>query len=423
MHLGTDGIRGRYPQDMNLLVAGPFGAAMVAALGPTVAIGRDTRPSSAELALAVAAGVEAAGGQATDLGVLPTAGCSAWVAAAGLDAGVMVTASHNPASDNGLKPLGAGGRKLDADERSRLQDALAQPVRAHLPPGRQLVLDGRPVGEDRSLDAAAHYTRALLGALPGGAWLSGRRLVVDDAGGASREFAAGIVGALGAVAIRVTAAGINGSGVMAPAAAVAAARGEDAGILLDGDADRVALVTPGGRILDGDDILYLLRRPPAVVGTVMSNEGLARALEAERIAFHRAAVGDAEVAATMGRAGALVGGEPSGHILLADGLPTADGLLAALRVLHLLGGTLAGADAALSGLSKSAQAHAVIRRAVELGPGGIVAREVRAIEAQGARVVVRASGTEPVVRVMVEHDHPGVAKAGADRLVAIAERS
>jgi phosphoglucosamine mutase len=107
---------------------------------------------------------------------------------------------------------------------------------------------------------------------------------------------------------------------------------------------------------------------------------------------------------------------------LADGLPTADGLLAGLRVLAALGGTLAGADAALARLCKASQAHAVIRRAVDLSPAGIVAREVRATEALGARVVVRESGTEPLVRVMVEHEDPGVAKAGADRLVAIAER-
>lgn len=413
MRFGTDGVRGRAGETVTATGAMALGAAVVEALGPRVAVAGDPRPSSPMLVAAVAAGVAAAGGEAVDLGTLPSPALSWHVARFGFDAGVMVTASHNPAADNGLKVFGADGSKPDAATRAALEARLAAP-RLSGPPGRVR----------RDADAGAAYVEALLAAVGGGRWLKAHTIVLDTANGASTGLAARVLGALGA---RVWAMGdgpgdrINdGVGALHPEALAARVVevGADAGIALDGDGDRGALVDAHGRVLDGDALLWLAAggavEPPAVVGTVMTNLGLEHALGGLGVRLLRTAVGDAEVAEGMRRIGARLGGEPSGHLLFADGPPTADGLYACLRALRPGVRTLADR---LSGYVPATQAHGTVPGGA-LPPGRIDAA-VAGLERAGARVVVRPSGTEPVVRVMVEHVDPAVARAGLDSLLSL----
>lgn len=413
MRFGTDGIRGRAGEEVTVDLALRLGAAVARVLGPRVAVASDGRPSGPMLEAAVVAGVAGAGGVARRLGVLPSPALSWAVARGEQDAGVMVTASHNPAPDNGLKVFLHDGTKPGAELRAGIERALEAAPPAGLP--------GRVESDHEAGEA---YVRRLVDALGAGAsgegrWLRGRSVVVDTANGAATGLAARVLVALGA---RVWAlgdgdgAGINaGCGALHPEglAAAVVAREADAGIALDGDGDRGVLVDRDGRVLDGDALLWLGAAegvdPPVVVGTVMSNLGLERGLAERGLRLERTPVGDAEVTAGMRATGARLGGEPSGHLLYAGGPPTADGLYSTLRALR--GGPL---GPRLAGYRPTSQAHATLPRAgVELDRA--VATAAALVE-EGARVVVRPSGTEPVVRVMVEHADPAVARAGVKRL-------
>ncbi|MES2637920.1 MAG: phosphoglucosamine mutase [Myxococcota bacterium] len=404
---GTDGLRGRANVDIGPEVAMALGNALVAVLGPRIAIARDTRPSGPMLVAATIAGITTAGGEAIDLGVLPTSGLSAVVARLGLSGGVMVTASHNPPADNGLKAVGATGAKLDEAERRAVEARLDAPLdHAAIPGGVRLLVD-----------AGERYVAAVLDAVPRGRWLAGHTIVVDSANGASTGLAGRVLVALGARVVTLgdgDGSAINvGCGAMAPDALVAAvaAHGASAGIALDGDGDRGVLVTAEGTVLDGDALVWLCAAGSVVIGTIMSNGGLEAGLAARGITLQRTPVGDAHVAAAMRESGAAVGGEPSGHILFADGLPTADGLVATLRALHPDPGTL---SARAASLPRFAQLNTAVRIATARIP--LTNDIATALRSEGARVVVRASGTEPVVRLMVEHADADVARVGLERL-------
>ncbi|GDX81242.1 phosphoglucosamine mutase [Deltaproteobacteria bacterium] len=397
MEFGTDGVRGRAGVEVTAELASRLGNAVARVLGTDVWVARDTRPSSPELAEAVCAGVLSAGGRATLLGVLPTPGLSVRVRDERASAGVMVTASHNPPEDNGLKVVGGDGGKLDRGTLAALTAAMQEV--------REL-----PGGSRRELTGVDEYATFLLGSLPSGAWLRGRRVLFDAAAGAGAEVGARVLRALGAEVIPFAGPAINvGCGAVHPehAAKAVVEAHADLGILLDGDGDRIALVNAAGRVLDGDALLWLCRRPPLMVGTVMTNLGLERALAGEGIRLHRTPVGDAHVAAAMVELGATVGGEPSGHLVFSDGPPTADGLYAGLRALAQV------SDLSTAGFTPSAQAHVALRD-VALKP-----LDFGFVEASGGRAVVRKSGTEPVVRVMVEHEDPVVAAQLKDRVVAL----
>lgn len=396
MKFGTDGLRGPAATVITPALGRALGAAVVAVLGPDVWVARDTRPSGPDLLDAVCAGVVAAGGRATSLGVLPTPGLSLRVRAEGASAGIMVTASHNPPEDNGLKVLGPGGHKLDAAVLDALSAALdAAPV-------------PRPGGSRRDLDGTAAYVAALLAALPPGRWLAGKRVLFDAAAGAGEAAGAAVLAALGATVVPFAGPAINtGCGAVHPEHAARALRDErcDVGVVLDGDGDRIALVDGSGRALDGDAILWLCRRGPVMIGTVMTNLGLEQALAAEGIRLVRTPVGDANVADALVAHAAPLGGEPSGHLIFADGPPSADALYAGLR-------TLAAAPTLdTAGLTPAAQAQTNLR-GVSLPP-----LDLGFVEAAGGRSVVRKSGTEALVRVMVEHADAAVAEALKDRVV------
>lgn len=409
---GTDGLRGRANVEVGPELAMKLGNALVGALGPRVAVGRDTRPSGPMLEAACVAGICAAGGEAVRLGVLPTSGVSALVVELGLDAGVMVTASHNPAHDNGLKPLDGRGKKLAPEVRDAVQALLGGPLHLAETPG--VVTD--------VLDAGARYVRAVLAAVPRGRWLAGHTIVIDAANGAATGLAGQVLAALGARVISLgdgPGSAINaGCGALHPGAMVDAVRraGAAAGLALDGDADRIVLADASGRLLDGDALLWLCATGEVAVGTVMSNGGLEAALAARGTRLVRTPVGDAHLAAAMAETGATVAAEPSGHVLFTDGLPTGDGLLAGLRALHPDPASLA---ARLAGLVMRPQAHAAVPVPADRAP--LAEGLAVALRAEGARVIVRPSGTEPVVRVMVEHDDEGRARAALDRLVASLE--
>ncbi|MSQ03272.1 MAG: phosphoglucosamine mutase [Myxococcales bacterium] len=397
MTFGTDGIRGRAGEVVTAALAWSVGNAAVQVMGRDIWIARDPRESGPGLLTAVCVGVAAAGGRATDLGVLPTPGLAIRVRDEGADAGIMVTASHNPPEDNGLKVLGRGGGKLDGTVLAALSAAIGTPT---------AILGGT----SRAVPGVARYVESLLAALPPGRWLEGRRILLDAGGGAGIEAGYAVLEALGAWVHVLTAPAINvDCGAVHPrrAAAAVVAGGYDAGVLLDGDADRIALVDARGRILDGDAILWLCRRGPTMVGTVMTNLGLERALAGEGIGLVRTPVGDAHVAAAMRESGAWLGGEPSGHLLYADGPPSADALYAGLRALHV------------APTLSTVGFRPAFQSSMNLRDVRLPTLDLAFVTEAGGRAVVRQSGTEALVRVMVEHDDRDTAERLAQRILAL----
>ncbi|MBN1337231.1 MAG: phosphoglucosamine mutase [Deltaproteobacteria bacterium] len=401
---GTDGLRGRagtFPIEAD--TAARLGRILGARLG-TIVVARDTRVSGPALVAGVARGVAEAGGSGVDVGVLPTPGLSVLVALGWGRCGVMVTASHNPPDENGLKVLGPDGRKLSDEAQSSLEDALASDLAERSPPrGDRPLVDRARVARDAYLDA-------LLGRIPDGRWLEGRRVVADAAHGAACHTLPEVLARLGAtvepLACEEDGTRINvGVGALHPklAAAHVLETGADVGIALDGDGDRVALVTASGRVLEGDALLFLLAKPPAVVGTIMTNAGVESALARRGIALFRAPVGDRNVEAERMSRALTVGAEPSGHVCLADGLPTSDGALTALSVLAA-GFDL---DERMRGCPLYPRAQRAVRvqdrPPLEEVPGLAQAR-TRALAAlgPGGRLILRYSGTEPVLRLLVE---------------------
>lgn len=437
---GTDGVRGRFGDEVNATLAWWVGygagkqlAGATSPPGTPIAVGRDTRPSGAALAAAVIAGVRAAGAGAIDYGVLPTPALAWAVREHGLAGGVMVTASHNLAEDNGLKVLGAGGEKADEALRSAVEGALA---RSRTPP---------ELGPRGSLGAGSVDAWAPLAGLD----LTGQHVVFDAANGAAHGLGADLLRAAGAT---VTVLG-DGDGrlinkkcgathpVTIEAAVLAAALSTGApyvGIALDGDGDRLAMVI-GPRIADGDAMLWVLAHDlpegATVVGTIMSNLALERGLLARGLRFERAAVGDSEVWERMVQTGATMGGEPSGHIMFTG--PAAPvgscGLATAARVLAV---PQAERLERLERWHPAVQAHGVVRVADAAGvtvglagppvAGALKAAVVElvgplstALTDEGARVVVRPSGTEPIIRAMVEHADREVAERGLQQLIQL----
>lgn len=399
---GTDGIRGRAGTEITEDLARSVGNTVARIVGSRVWIARDPRPSSPALAEAVIAGVVQAGGEAVDLGVLPTPGLSWRVAKEGGAAGVMITASHNPIDDNGIKVVFGDGKKLSTGLLAAISKELGQSV-------------SKPGGSRREVsDATSVYVAAVLGALPPGKWLTGKRILLDSAMGAAAGAGRRLLEALGADVVPFLGRAINDRcGAVHPQFAAIAVQNQgcDAGLAVDGDGDRVALIDARGRILDGDAMLWLLRSGPIVVGTVMSNLGLERALEKSGIILVRTGVGDALVAAKMDEVGAALGGEPSGHILVRGACPTADALHVGLLALSR--------DLSLStwGFEPYPQAHASLRDVIR------VEVDTSFVTAAGGRAVVRKSGTEPVVRVMVEHPDVTTANELRDRVVALLQES
>jgi phosphoglucosamine mutase len=408
---GTDGVRGLAGTELTAEIAlalGRAGAMESATARPQVLIVRDTRESGPMLEAALAAGVAEGGGDAWLGGVLPTPAASILVRRHGLDLAAVVSASHNPWRHNGVKFFGADGRKLEDDAEAGIEARFAQG-------GSE---PGVPLGRVRELDGALDdYRRALLSAFR--LDLSGRRIVLDCANGATHRAAPSVFERLGAAveAIGTEPDGRNineGCGSVHPEllAESVGRSGAEIGFAFDGDGDRVVAVDAKGEVRDGDELLALCARHLADTGglhggvavTVMSNYGFHQAMAEAGIEVATTPVGDRHVIAELEGRGWALGGEQSGHIIWSEYGPTGDGIAAALLVMRALG------DAELAAAIPMQKLPQMLENVEIPDPGALeqasavweaVERESDALEGRG-RVLVRASGTEPLVRVMVE---------------------
>ena len=441
MRFGTDGVRGAVGTELTAEVALALGRATARALGPQpYAVGRDTRLSGALIQAALSAGLAAEGGSAIDVGVLPTPGV-AFLARHWDIAGAVISASHNPAEDNGVKLFGPGGRKLDIDDEARVEAELQQLL--DVPAASAAGRIGSEVGTLTARpDAAENYVNHLTAVL-GGPKLGALRVVLDCANGAASELAPRVLRDLGAdvsaLCDRPDGTNINNScGSTYPQALQEAVLEEGAavGLAFDGDADRVLAVDEEGGLIDGDQMLAMfaldrhrrgLLAHDTVVVTVMTNLGFHLAMEEAGINVVQTPVGDRWVSEAMDKGGFQLGGEQSGHIVFGDLSTTGDGLLTAICLL----GLIADAGEPLAELARQSMTRLPqVLRSVPVADGNQsrlesatrVWDEVRSVEAELAgsgRVLLRASGTEPLVRVMVEAPAPATADAAADRLVSV----
>jgi phosphoglucosamine mutase len=431
-YFGTDGIRGRAGEPpITAEFAEKLGRALVQVLGrvkPVIAIGRDTRASGPMLEEALARGITSAGGDVQLLGVLPTPGVAAFVVDNKLDAGAVISASHNPAPDNGIKFFSGDGFKLPDATELAIEEQLDTPA-------------GDTRGSISSVhDAAAHYVAHALHSLPPGFSLRGLTIAVDCANGAAFETTPSALRALGADVHAFHAApdgqNINdgcGSTVAGEISRLVRETGAQVGWSHDGDADRLLLCDETGDPLDGDELLAmagldLLRRDElaglTVVATVMSNLGLDEALEQVGGHVIRTAVGDRYVLEAMREGGFVLGGEQSGHMIFLRHGTTGDGLVGALQILRLM----AESGKPLSELRRVLRKYPQAQRAVTvktkppLESVPAIAAAITAAEqalAPRGRVLVRYSGTEPKLRILLEGRDAAVLEDHADRIAAI----
>lgn len=423
---GTDGVRGEAGTFLTAELATALGRATTASLEaprPQVLIVRDTRESGPMLEAALAAGVAAAGGDALLGGVLPTPAAAILVKRLGLDLAAVVSASHNPYRDNGIKFFSGQGTKLGDELEARIEALLEEPPGA-AEPGRVRELNG----------GLEDYLRELEAAFP--LDLSGRRIVLDCAHGATHLAAPAIFERLGAEveAIGVEPDGQNinagcGSTHMEALVERVLAAGAEVGFAFDGDGDRVLAVDGSGRVHDGDELIALAARGMAargelnggVVVTVMTNFGFHKAMEEAGIEVAVTQVGDRYVIDEMLRREWLLGGEQSGHIIATDFVATGDGIAAALMTMRELGSAALDSIGAMSKLPQTLVNVAVADRDAVADAAPVwdaVEREADALEGRG-RVLLRPSGTEPLVRVMVEAPSAEEADSVCERLVAV----
>ena len=426
---GTDGVRGTYGQDLTDDIARGLGHAAAAVLGrdhpkPQLLIGRDTRASGPALERALAAGIAAAGGEAFSAGVIPTAAIAYLVHDLGLQAGVVISASHNPARDNGIKFFGPDGMKLP----DAIEDEIEDAMNGDEDPPAQIA---------DVIDAEERYIEFLLDGVPS---LDGLRVVVDCANGAACNVAPEVYRLAGAD-VHVIAADPDGSNINDHVGSThpellqqaVKAYGAHVGIAHDGDADRLIAVDEHSVIVDGDQVLGINAldmkarghlASDSIVCTVMSNLGFRNAMTEHGVGMVETQVGDRYVLAAMLEKGIMLGGEQSGHIVFLDRHTTGDGILTALRLLSVVARTGKGLSELASQIPRYPQLLENVpvrdRNALE-GAQAVwdTVRETEASMAGEGRVLVRASGTEPVVRVMVEAPTEQAARAAVDRISAV----
>ncbi len=444
-YFGTDGVRGRVGEapitpDFVMRLGFAAGAALVArdALPPgerpAVLIGKDTRISGYMLEAALEAGFSASGVDVMLCGPMPTPAVAYLTRALRLQAGVVISASHNPYDDNGIKFFSAQGTKLPDAVEHDIEARLDEPMKC---------MDSARLGKARRVDdAAGRYIEFCKSTFPNDLDLRGMRIVVDSAHGAAYHVAPSVFHELGAEVLGVGDAP-NGTninhevGATAPATLRSKVReaGADLGIALDGDGDRLVMVDADGGLYDGDQLLYVIARHRArtqavagVAGTLMSNLGFEHALSRLGIPLARAKVGDRYVLEAMQERGWLLGGENSGHIICLDRHTTGDGIIAALQVLAALRSSGEALGAACADLKLYPQQLINVRMPSGFdwrADTGIAAAAAAAEEALagGGRVLLRPSGTEPVLRVMVEGGDAAMVAAQAEAIAGAVRRS
>jgi phosphoglucosamine mutase len=434
-YFGTDGIRGRVGQGV---ISADFVLRLGNALGrtlargghrPVVVIGKDTRISGYMFESALEAGLVAAGADVQLLGPMPTPAVAFLTHTLGADAGIVISASHNPHYDNGIKFFSAEGEKLDDATEEAIEVAVDQPF---------ATVESENLGKAvRARDAVGRYIEFCKASVPRGFELRGLKVVLDCAHGATYHIAPLLFRELGAKVTAIGAApdGLNinagvGSMHIDNLAAQVRRAGADLGIAFDGDGDRVLMVDDAGTPVDGDDLLYILARDwqasgrlaGPVVGTLMTNYGLEKALAGLGIPFVRAKVGDRYVHQQLVERHGVLGGEASGHILCLDRATTGDGIVSALQVLEVLRRNGLSLRQALAGLDKVPQRTVNVRlagdaKAVVAAPAVQQALQAAQAAVQGrGRAFLRPSGTEPVVRVTVELADEAVLQATLDSL-------
>lgn len=435
---GTDGVRGPVGDDpmtadfaMRLASAA---AQVLVPAGGTVVIGKDTRLSGYMFESALEAGFVAAGADVLLIGPLPTPGIARLTQEFDADMGVVISASHNVYSDNGIKFFDRSGSKLTDEIEHKIEEHLKNPA---------ITLCSQSLGRAKRIDTArVRYQDYCAASIPEGTDLVGLKVVFDGANGAGYKVGPRTLGNLGADVIPIGCSpngkNINdGCGSTEPELLqlTVPALKADVGVALDGDGDRLVMVDENGQLVDGDQLLYILAMARhakgelqgPVVGTVMSNLGLEKALRSENIEFTRAKVGDRYVLEVLKQTGGILGGETSGHMLVLDKATTGDGLICALQVLAIMKETGKRLSDLADGMPKYPQTMLNVRTSSKMDPDS--SREIQAavVEAESeladaGRVVLRASGTEPVIRVMVEgEDHDQVVRIAKRLATVVAE--
>ncbi len=436
---GTDGIRGTVGQspitpDFMLRLGHAVGRVLRrSSARPTVLIGKDTRISGYMIESALEAGLASAGVDTVLTGPLPTPGVAYLTRALRLDLGLVISASHNAYPDNGVKFFSAKGEKLSDEWEMAVEAALEEPPQW---------VDSATLGKARRLDdARGRYIEFCKSTVDKDLSLRGLKVVIDAAHGAAYQVAPEVFHELGAEVISIGCQpdGVNinaGFGATSPQALVAAvaAHGADYGVALDGDADRLQLVDRNGRLFNGDELLYAMvmdrlaqgQSVPGAVGTLMTNMAVEIALKDGGIELVRAKVGDRYVLEEMAARGWLLGGEGSGHLLALDKHTTGDGIVSALQVLQAAQRARASLADLLAGVTLFPQTLLNVRLSslAHWQTNTVLAAETLAVEGELAglgRVLIRASGTEPVLRVMVEARDAGQGLRWAQRLAAAAQ--
>lgn len=432
---GTDGIRGRVgtePMTADFAMRLASAAAQVLVReGGTALIGKDTRLSGYMFESALEAGFVAAGVDVLLLGPLPTPGIAQLTQQFQADLGVVISASHNLYEDNGIKFFDGTGSKLSDAVESKIEEHLQQPA---------ITRESGQLGKAQRIDTArVRYQEFAASTFPDNLSLEGVKIVFDGANGAGYKVGPRTLANLGAEVIPIGCSP-NGRNINERCGSThpellrltVPAVHADVGVALDGDGDRVVMVDADGHLVDGDQMLFVLATARQrdgslkgpVVGTVMSNLGLEHALSRADIEFRRANVGDRYVLETLRQTGGEIGGETSGHMIVLDQATTGDGLVCALQVLAIMKQSGKALSELAKGMVKYPQTMVNVRIDNRLDPAKSVAIQDAVVKAEGeladtGRVVLRASGTEPVIRVMVEgKDHDQVAEL-AKRLAAV----
>ncbi len=438
-YFGTDGIRGPVgtppiTADFVLKLGWAAGKTFSPSGGGNILIGKDTRISGYLFESALEAGLASAGVHVTMLGPMPTPAVAYLTRAVSADAGIVISASHNPFSDNGIKFFSSEGRKLPDEVELEIERLIDEPM---------TTVASADLGKaDRMNDAVGRYVEFCKTTFPKSLNLKQMKLVVDCAHGATYKIAPAVFQELGAqvIAIGCSPDGLNineGFGATSPEALAerVVQEGADLGIALDGDGDRLVMVDHLGEVVDGDELLLIIALHQqakglltgGVVGTLMSNLGLEVALKDRGIAFARAQVGDRYVVAKLLQEGWHLGGEGSGHILCLDQATTGDGVVSALQVLRAItdqGKTLADLKTAMTKFPQvMINVPANSAKVMENNAVQSAVRDVDAVLGDKGRVLLRPSGTEPLIRVMVEGEDAPQVKRLAAQLAAVVAAS